>query len=254
MGKPMTDLPDSIDPAPTASAEKVDDLLAQMAGEEIDRLLSEADDSRPPGPAQSAPVASVQAVDQQLDALFSGSDETPATPPPPPPAATVHQSTPPRPGAKAVVPNDDEVSKQLTDLFADDPVPTPAAPASVQSAPVAEAVSTPVEIQTPPPAAAIVEHDAIGPDESILPEASTTPEERAALAPQPEDDDQLKLHIDQEDQAEGSAADLKPLEWMNSPMDACPDRLRDLIGKIALLTLFNATAVLIYVFLFRRHH
>jgi hypothetical protein len=217
MGKPTTDLPDSIDPGPAASAEKVDDLLAQMAGEEIDRLLSEADDPR-------------------LGATI------------------VDPPAPPRPAAKPAAPIDDEISKQLSDLFADaDPVSLPAAPASIQSAPLAGTVFTPADRQTPPPAAAIVEYDAAGLDGPILPDASTTPEERAALAPQPDDEDQLNLHVGQEDQAEGSAAYLKPLQWMNTPTEACPDRLRDLIGKIALLTLFNATAVLIYVF-FRRHH
>ena len=46
---------------------------------------------------------------------------------------------------------------------------------------------------------------------------------------------------------------LKPLEWLSAPLEICPDALRELIGKIALLTTFNAAAVLLYVLIFRRH-
>jgi hypothetical protein len=47
---------------------------------------------------------------------------------------------------------------------------------------------------------------------------------------------------------------VRTLEWINSPMRDCPEELRQGIGKIALLTIFNAAAVLIYVLIFRRGH
>jgi hypothetical protein len=47
---------------------------------------------------------------------------------------------------------------------------------------------------------------------------------------------------------------LKPLEWINAPLDAFPNRVREAIGKIAILTMMNAVAVLTYVLIFRRHH
>lgn len=58
MGQAAVDLPDTPTPPP-ASAASTDDLLAQMAGEEIDRLLAEANsDAPPPAPvAQAAPPA-----------------------------------------------------------------------------------------------------------------------------------------------------------------------------------------------------
>jgi hypothetical protein len=47
---------------------------------------------------------------------------------------------------------------------------------------------------------------------------------------------------------------LKPLVWLNAPLLMLPEPIRDAIGKIALLTLFNAVALLGYVLMFRRHH
>jgi hypothetical protein len=64
MGQAAVDLPDTPSP-PAASAASTDDLLAQMAGEEIDRLLAEADGEAPrPAPAAQAalPIAPPSAV------------------------------------------------------------------------------------------------------------------------------------------------------------------------------------------------
>ncbi len=47
---------------------------------------------------------------------------------------------------------------------------------------------------------------------------------------------------------------LKPLEWINVPLDLCPENIRELVGKIAIVTMVNAAAVLTYVWMFRRHH
>ena len=46
---------------------------------------------------------------------------------------------------------------------------------------------------------------------------------------------------------------LKPLEWLNAPLAACPESVRDLLGKAAIITLANAIAVLVYVLMFRKH-
>ncbi len=46
---------------------------------------------------------------------------------------------------------------------------------------------------------------------------------------------------------------LKPLVWISSPLDPWPDQLREILGKIGVVTLINALAVIAYVFLFRRH-
>ena len=42
------------------------------------------------------------------------------------------------------------------------------------------------------------------------------------------------------------------LELINAPLSFVPDRLRDVLGKVAILTLVNSLAVLIYVLFIRR--
>jgi hypothetical protein len=46
---------------------------------------------------------------------------------------------------------------------------------------------------------------------------------------------------------------FRVLELANYPLLACSDAAREAVGKIALLTLFNSVAVLVYVILFRKH-
>ena len=62
MGQAVVDLPDPLSPPPAESgAMNTDDLLAQMAGEEIDRLLAEQEGERapvPPAPAHAAAAPS----------------------------------------------------------------------------------------------------------------------------------------------------------------------------------------------------
>lgn len=55
MGQAVMDLPDPLDaPPPPASMAGTDDLLSQLAGDEIDRLLAEAEVERPPTPSASS--------------------------------------------------------------------------------------------------------------------------------------------------------------------------------------------------------
>jgi hypothetical protein len=46
---------------------------------------------------------------------------------------------------------------------------------------------------------------------------------------------------------------LKPLVWINLPLEHCPEIIRPMMGKVGLVTLFNALAVLSYVIFFRKH-
>jgi hypothetical protein len=45
---------------------------------------------------------------------------------------------------------------------------------------------------------------------------------------------------------------LKPLVWINAPLDACPAIVRKMLGSAGIVTLVNALAILTYVCLFRR--
>ena len=46
---------------------------------------------------------------------------------------------------------------------------------------------------------------------------------------------------------------LRPLEWLNAPLAACSDTVREALGKVALMTLVNALAILLYVLFLRKH-
>jgi hypothetical protein len=171
MGKSVIDLPDPLEqsaPEPLTSAAPagVDDLLAQMAGDEIDRLLAEADTPR----------------------------ETPA----PTPTRTEAVAAPASP--KIEVEADEEGATTVAER---------------------SALEMPAE-----------------PVKASAPEADLFSEEEVNAA---EDaDDALPFY-------------LRPLAWLNAPLEALPEGSREAVGKIALLTLFNATAVLIYVVVFRKH-
>jgi hypothetical protein len=177
MGKSVVDLPDPLEqsaPEPLTSAAPagVDDLLAQMAGDEIDRLLAEADTPR------EAPVDKPVPIPARTDAVI-------AAPPPP-----------------------------ETKTETDEEGATTAAERSALEMP-AEPIASP------------------------KPEADLFSEEEVNAA---EDaDDTLPFY-------------LKPLAWLNAPLEFLPEGVREAVGKIALLTLFNAAAVLIYVVVFRKHH
>jgi hypothetical protein len=46
---------------------------------------------------------------------------------------------------------------------------------------------------------------------------------------------------------------LKPLVWINAPLDDYPEVVRQVMGKVGIVTLLNALAVLTYVIFFRKH-
>ena len=174
MTQSVVDLPDPLDQIASASLVTttpagVDDLLAQMAGDEVDRLLAEAEISRD-GPIESTVNPTRQTAVTQLVA-----DEKPA-----------------------------EAHEDLESA-------TTTAERSGLEMPV-----EPITSETP----------AFSEEENGLLESYPT-----ALAWY-----------------------LRPLEWLNLPMQSLPAGVREAVGKIALLTLFNALAVLIYVFVFRKHH
>jgi hypothetical protein len=46
---------------------------------------------------------------------------------------------------------------------------------------------------------------------------------------------------------------VRLLEWLNAPLSSLSEELREALGKVALVTMFNSVAVLLYVMIFRRH-
>ena len=248
MAQAVADLHDPPE-APAASPDNTDEVLSQLAGEEIDRLLAEADKSPPsPAPAPQAPAPDVAAatdpkptsldesqVSAQIDQLFSELQKEGKPPQPPaadaPPteepaakeAAAAPPQIPPTEGAERAA------LLQAAGFDANAPAPTAPAPADT-SAPA------PQQQATPPPAAS---------------PADPAAAERAAVL--------TAAGFETGQNADAPSADgplpvfLKPLEWMNAPLRHCSDGVRQAMGRAAIVTLINAILVLSYVLIFRRH-
>ncbi len=288
MGKAAVELPDPLEKsAGAANAGSADDLLSQLAGDEIDRLLSEAeveksaplaetvapdstslDASAAPAagevaaPATTAPAGEAKdEMSAQLDALF---DELKAAPievpkpkapePPPPSIETAPAAT------AAAAPTSQEVAAAPVDAVAKVEAP-PATNEVAAPAPMPTAPSAPAQ---PSPAPAAVA-SAATPAPSAGIERETSKAERAALTPVPAADESDEL-LDPAAVLENNPIEkvvrdedaplpllLRPLEWINLPFTLCSEPVREMLGKVAILTLVNALGVLAYVLLFRRH-
>lgn len=265
------DLPDPLDAAPPGAggggAGGADDLLSQLAGDEIDRLLAEADVEREPAsppPATSANPAAAPAPPQH-PAVHPATEPwheptASATPASPPPAVAANVLTsPPAPSPEpvpsgasgapltATTPQDDpSVTAELDEVFNQQtsapskPATPPPDFAGALDAAAAEAARKPVPPvtgdATPADSHAVAATADAGAGES------TTSDERAGL-----------------DVAASEAADEGPpslpvrvLELFNAPLNVLPDAVRDAVGVVAILTLVNAMAILLYVLLVRR--
>ena len=256
MAKAAVELPDPLDTSTDGGKPltSTDDLLAQLAGEEIDRLLAEVEEHsatmeplvRPPAPPMTLPPRVAPAARAVPDAPAEVDE---ASTPAPPGAVTLPAEpvvTPPAPdeaadesaGAAAVASAGPDVTAELDAFFRTAVVKAPAeaAPAAAARPPephetsAAERAVLHAAVAAPPAAPASDSPAAVHPP-APAPEAG-------AVAPDA-DDAPLPLY-------------LRPLEWINAPLEACPQGLRDFIGKAAIITLVNAAAVLCYVMLFRR--
>jgi hypothetical protein len=173
MGQATVDLPDPLqDPGPGES-KSADELLSQLAGDEIDRLLAE-NESEPAAPAKQA-VAEPQAVATEPEAVTTAAVDLDA----------------------------------VLESAAAERVETPPASSPGKSLSKRETLKSPSIKDTSP---------------------------------------QIELG-----EPRGLPLFLRPLEWISAPLDPWPDLVRETLGKIGILTLVNALAVLAYVLLVRRH-
>lgn len=317
MGQAAVDLPDPLETPPTgkppASAAGTDELLSQLAGEEINRLLRDADlepdesaaggpravaspsppVQPPPGGPRATSVATASpepdpVLDAELDDLMSqlggiiNNGAAPAIEPnlaarsaEPPPAAPATKVPPAVTPAPSPTPESDpetvaaldSVFDQLTsagsvaaapapETGAGEPVgesprastssvPPPAEAPPVEAAPATEASSP---AASPPPDAtasdmARVLDSVIESDAEAEAAAAASSEERAAL-----DDGE---RVGAPSKGGGVPGAVRLLRLINSPWAAIPEPLLDAAGKVGILTLINAVAVLLYVLLFR---
>jgi hypothetical protein len=237
MGQATVDLPDPLNP-PTAAPDlsAADDLLSQLAGDEIDRLLAESDGESAPAPpsmeaapelvapttAEPAKVDPPAALSNEIDELFAELQAAPVSAPKQAPAEPPTAASPLEP-----------------------PIAAPTAASEPASPPVPEMEQV--------AAAAVVEPDERAIDEL---EPAIAADERAALERAALDD--ISLAIDPMAQLQGMERDLpivlKPLAWLSAPLDRFPDEVRETLGKIAILTIVNALAVFAYVMMFRHGH
>lgn len=238
MGQAAVDLPDPLDPtvatddanASSATAvaapapaplEGADDLLAQLAGEEIDRLLAEADAE--PAPEKKRPQTDPSATATEgsggpanLGAVLDNASKA-AAEPVGPSAASVD--------ADNLSVAERELDALLAEAYAEPSAAPAAAPAAEAPATSAPAVESPKEEQT----SAVESAALLG---------STAPAEQAAETSADDEPEPFLVRV---------------LEWVNSPFAALSDGARDMVGNLAILTFFNALAVLLYVLMFRGH-
>jgi len=238
MGQAALDLPDPLQQQP-AGASSADDLLSQLAGDEIDRLLTESDTETPdeqlasePTPL-ATPTSELPAIDplaasHAQESVVVEADQDKLT-------TLEHESHPAEPGA--------DLHSVLS--------------TSMEGAPPAD----------PLPAAKIDidQHLATDADRVLAPHTAELKADGIELKPHGTDDQEdaserqgllatMAAEATDEDITAGPLPIwLRPLEWLNAPMDALSDEVRSFFGKAAILTLVNSAAVIAYVLLFRRH-
>ena len=252
MGKSIDDTLDKshADAAMPGASASADDLLAMMAGEEIDRLLAEAEIQNPADVIQEHSSETPKDHQGEDLSLATTAEEKSA----------LHVSS--ELLEQAALQND--AASELTP----EPVAVSAAEhKEVQAKPVhetsAEHAEHPTVNATTTPDIHADKHEEVHATATVVHAADTS--HKPATDP----------HATHADAKPGDPATvlaavlanaendtdteptlpfyLKPLEWINAPMASLPDNVRSTLGKVGLLTLFNALAVLLYVLIFRKH-
>jgi hypothetical protein len=202
-----------------------DELLSQLAGQEIDRLLAEADVERP-GAEPEAKLPSAESAPAVADAIIAKD--------------------------AAVDPADAPADSSSASVTTTASEPTDPAPAIEKLLP---------DLDAPRAEQAIA--DLVGPIDPELDEATREfpSDERAgldlALGP-------AAAQLDVEDAEDADAQSqllvegarpwyLRPLDRLDECFAAFPEGVLEILGKIAILTTVNAIAVLAYVLFFRHH-
>jgi hypothetical protein len=216
MGKAALDLPDPLQAPPGEARTSADDLLARLAGDEIDRLLAEAEAGEPKtarAPFHVAPPPNSR-DDADPAPVAPGTtlpvDATPVHEPEPPPAAL-------------------DVAAEMDALFS-------AAVAKDEADAALEAGAAEAEAET-----SAAERAGLGTPAGVA-RVNAFPD----AAPQPHS------AVADEDEDAPLPFYLRPLEWLNAPLALLPGSVREIVGKAAIVTLLNAAAILVYVLVVRR--
>jgi len=276
MGQATLDLPDPLNEPSAPRQQSADDLLSQMAGEELDRLLSEAE-SHPAEasgfelPGEGAPDAGEASLNELFDELDEkglptlAEDDTPAPVPAPCSKAPIEE------GVKGAAPA--PVATPTAKNAAPAPVAKSAAPKAVE-APLSAADELAAEMEADERAHAEAlrrmkqggQVDEAPPQQaSFAPvvEAPAVVANQAAVAPAVVDEPAVTIDPDLaalgEEEPQYVASEpstpflVRLLEWMNAPLAGVSAGMREVMGKIAIITTLNAIGVFVYVLFFRRH-
>lgn len=249
-----TDLPDPIHNNPSGG-NNADDLLAQLAGAEVDRLLSEADaEALHPTNVDRAPDAGVEAVgsmpvdgtEAELDDLFAQIDEA---------QVAVAQKAPVDPAVRqraevgGGVSIEEAISQRARDLIeqakreAGDAVGLEAAASQeLQEPSAADALAAEMEEDEQAHLAALLR---------ISPTSVAT--EPEALIDEAQVESLAAEQAAEEPESPTPPLVVRVLEWLNAPLSSMSTQARAALGKVALVTTLNALGILVYVLVFRRH-
>jgi len=196
-----------------AATASTDELLSQLAASEIDRLLAEADGN--PAPPESK--AKVEAAAAVADAPAAKEAE-PAKEASAAPSTAANSETLTEGSERAAL-------LQAAGFDSAQPAAT---------APAAPAPAAPEEAER----AALLQ--AAGFETPAAPASTGGALEEVQESPIGHGPEHTPFY-------------LKPLIWINAPLDDYPAIVRQIMGKVGIVTLLNALAVLTYVFFFRKH-
>jgi hypothetical protein len=237
-------------PTKASPLAETDELLSQLAGSEIDRLLAEA---------ESASALDANKINSSPSAAAAGATDKPAT------SETA-----------GVVEADIEKLLATADL----PAPTgstwPAEPSAPGVSPPgtgpaddsdrASTVTEGLEKAALLAAAGFDSTTSAGIAAQAPPPPQKVDDERAAILSAAGFDDTsnestalkaayAKNHVEDKPALVYAPTPfyLKPLEWLSKPLDSYSPTIRIALGRVAFATLFNAIAVITYVRFFRKH-
>jgi hypothetical protein len=240
-------------PAHPLAAGVADAMIAQTVGEQIDQMLAKAEVERSSSASDAAaqPTGDASGVKSDvvgdLNRLIDQENQTTS-------AAKAPGEKTDQENAAAAEKPDVHVPPTAASETSPSDAPTPPHTASVAAPSAAPAAHPP-----PQPTPGITEEGVVGAASSQHSEAShaaAAPAPTAEAAPDAISEVQAADEGDESPESHEAPlpAWLKPLELLNQPFLFIPDSVRSALGKAAIVTLVNATALFIYVLGFRNHH
>jgi hypothetical protein len=225
MGQATLDLPDPLE-QPPATAAGTDDLLAQLAGEEIDRLLAESESDLPP---EKMPQDSTAAQESLL-----------------PP-----ESAPPAVQSDIAKPQTQLTPAAQLDSYLGE-IATTSAAGATEADSVTQFAQNPVSA-SPKPEAGTGRARHLDDDEMLAAERGALNSVSADAASVETALSAVETTLAARESEPKIPLYLRLLAGLSAPLNSSSDKTRELIGKIAILTMVNAISVLIYVLFFRKH-